>query len=636
MLSGQNLFDNELVLFKKKPYTIVEEILHFYTSCCHNPIPCCADKLRQEVTSGNYIIDGPLILYRQDSRPPEEIFETGFSAYALSRIPFTGLIESLSYIFRDVDVAKLDAKEFFELCVEYTVIGIIASPILIPFFTIQALCYMLSCILSATNTYDHYLISRWPALALSTRYSDAIGFYSQEKIKYRYCIYLNGAIDFNRFSFDQIAKGGFDPRGEDNGVRDVGEVFPPDINDQTIDSSQIICAETKFDRDGITLVFNRRFNGYKLIEEFLKENGLQEGEEGLPALTLKDEQKKVDNINLFFDLLCEQLNISADTQRDISTQSTMGDTIETADDRFNKKLLELKTCITNNKSALMKQYLASSDLVPAICDDLIQCKNRGSDIEELCANAQLCIDMINDPSALNHNRLMSCAEKKRGSAILWERALGISLMALGVGLSTLGALVLLGGAALLPTGIFSIPGVAGIATGASLVCGGTALAGIGGLMFHHGRQQGPSKTYANFSSIGDHYLYKRKLPGDQTAYAEIKEKARTEKFPPKKPANRSIFQGVMSEALQEAYNNPETHLKEYVNKGYINISDLIKLDSNKPEFKTLLKQEHVYQAIINDKIKIMGLNLLSAEECITSCSASIGEIRQLINPRLEI
>jgi len=56
-------------------------------------------------------------------------------------------------------------------------------------------------------------------------------------------------------------------------------------------------------------------------------------------------------------------------------------------------------------------------------------------------------------------------------------------MTFGIGRVIIGAFILTCGSVLLPTGLFYLPGIAGVATGAAFVGGGAAIASFGGGMF---------------------------------------------------------------------------------------------------------------------------------------------------------
>jgi hypothetical protein len=286
---------NDIQLFQNKPYTPIECGIHAYTCLCH-PLLCFRDEFRAAVQEGKYIIDTPLIAFRADTRPPEEVFTGGFSAYAFSRMPIcpnysncTTCIPKAYSKFMEQERDEIKADIIFCLC---------CSPIFVPIMALHKAFSALSCILQGNSTYDGYYVSRWPALALTTNFNYANVWRGLNlSSTYRYCVYLNGAVSFSQFSRDgENSYPGTYDRGQD--VYDAKEVFPKNLDDQTVDASQIICVQIPSEEsahDKITLAFNPDFNGFNAIKSGLDTRGLLAAKP-FPVLELANNKETIDNL----------------------------------------------------------------------------------------------------------------------------------------------------------------------------------------------------------------------------------------------------------------------------------------------------------------------------------------------------
>lgn len=288
-------------------------------SCIHDCLPYCGctrDKLREAVSEGKFLIDEPLLAFRGDSRKPDEIFSSGFSAYAFQRMEMCPACGSC-----DLDIINCNncISLMWCLCPTLLTCGI-------PLLLQNIAC----CLIFGNSTYERPFNSRWPALALTKYFSDAnqgLGAYSD--FEYRYLVCMDGAVDFSAFSNGLVASGP-DPRGSLKmpWLRDENEIFPKDLDDQTIDGSHIIaCVVPNKNPDDVrhytTIAFNPEFQKFEIIKDKIKDIIAGRGE-----LELSDghniQVKIEDNYSIkFFEEIANKLDIkymSESASTDISAK----------------------------------------------------------------------------------------------------------------------------------------------------------------------------------------------------------------------------------------------------------------------------------------------------------------------------
>jgi len=111
---------------------------------------------------------------------------------------------------------------------------------------------------------------------------------------YKYLIFTDAVARFDVWSLDTARKNPRqDPRGEYSPVYDAKEVFPRDLDNQTISPDQIIGSYLYITRrpgvvfqEDYTFVFNKDFFAYQTIKPFLETHGMQE-DGSFPHFTIK-------------------------------------------------------------------------------------------------------------------------------------------------------------------------------------------------------------------------------------------------------------------------------------------------------------------------------------------------------------
>ena len=260
------------LFFKKKEYTNTEKMVH----CCVNSMSCCCDKdLKKDISENKFIQSEPIIAYRGDTRPPEEVFNSGFSAYSLWRSP-PG---------RQLTKSPLQWLWVLTCCL-----------LCCPCTTVICTGACDGDCTCGQSLYSSPFVSNWSALALTLNFSDAKAWFPPKEKFWRYIIYMDGCILFSDFSNDLINnKGVRDPRIRDSfdqdpsAVYDAKEVFPKDLKDQTISACRVIAAAeterySKCDGD-MQFIFNKDFSAWEIIKSDLVKLGVNP-EEKFPQVSI--------------------------------------------------------------------------------------------------------------------------------------------------------------------------------------------------------------------------------------------------------------------------------------------------------------------------------------------------------------
>ncbi len=216
----------------------------------------------------------------------------------------------------------------------------------------------------------------------------------------------------------------------------------------------------------------------------------------LSARLLDKQSKK----NALFDSVKEAVgnifdDICADAESDQLTQTIHRNTLlssvtiptpelrkEIKEKIFRKELRRLEANIETLDDVLKEKASDVYEKVKSISDS--------EDLTELTRDLAACNTALETPTPVNINALHLRANKPHQFPSIGRMVLSAALILLGVTLSLLSTLLILGGAALLPTGILSTIGVGGIVGGAITAAAGVSLIGTGIGIYASGHRGG--------------------------------------------------------------------------------------------------------------------------------------------------
>ncbi len=265
----------------RKAYSSCESCVH----CCVNiPCSCGLDReFRNEVIEGKYVVSDPTIAYRADKRPPKMIFADGFSAYSAYRA-VNKLFPPMDTACDTLDLECLAKNAFLFPC------HIVLSGIVL----LNCIARLISspCTVFGQNVYDAPFVSNWSALALSTNYSSARYLQATTNEYWRYIVLLDGYISYSDFSIDLIETNKEkDPRSNLwGGVFDAKEIFPKNLDDQTISPLCIVGAiKIENDRESEYFIFNKNFEQWDKIKSALEDNNCHFSNDEIPEAKISFE-----------------------------------------------------------------------------------------------------------------------------------------------------------------------------------------------------------------------------------------------------------------------------------------------------------------------------------------------------------